>query len=375
MIDGYRTTSGPPTVRGPHESRHVSFQSQLRNSFDVDGRRRMTHLAIVTTSDVIGGHEMQLVHLARALSREQGVTLIVTSADARTFFAEQGLPVRFASFSKPGKIWRQWSAARSLATVLRPLITDADAILVSGGTVEACVAPARAVKLLRPRCPVTAYIPMYVDRALVFGKVGIAYNHLSRLFLDAIDAFITINRIQAHLIARHYRRPTHVIPNVITPVARPDADHGPRLIYVGRLDDQQKNVSGAIALLDHPDNPFGTLHVFGDGPDRALVEAHAANARHITVHCHGWIARDCLPAVLGRGDVLVMNSRWEGEPMIVRELAAAGIPAVAPDIPGFRGLLQRRSRFNDQQSLLTLLKRLHAERTTDQVRHAEGSSH
>jgi hypothetical protein len=61
--------------------------------------------------------------------------------------------------------------------------------------------------------------------------------------------------------------------------------------------------------------------------------------------------------------------------MIVRELAAAGIPAVAPDIPGFRGLLQRRSRFNDQQSLLTLLKRLHAERTTDQVRHAEGSSH
>lgn len=326
----------------------------------------MKHLAIVVTSELIGGHEMQLVHFARAMGAERAVTIIATSPVAERFFAERGFDVRLASFSVTGKIWRQWHAARRLAAVLQPLVADRDAFLVSGGTIEACVAPARALKLLRPDEPVTAYLPMFVDRSVQFGMVGSAYNCASRLFTGAIDRFVTINRIQARLIAHRYRRPVRVVRNSITPFAPPMADHGARLIFVGRLDDGQKNVSGAIRWLDHPDNPFRALHIFGDGPDRAAIEIQAQATKHLAVTLHGWASHDRLARELGRQDVLVMNSRWEGEPMIVRELAAAGIPSVGTDIPGFRGLLPRSRRFTDQRGLLDILKGLHAVRASGQ---------
>ncbi|HEX8553566.1 MAG TPA: glycosyltransferase [Sphingomonas sp.] len=317
-------------------------------------------LAIVVTSDLIGGHEMQLARLVRTMSETRTITLVTTSRMAEQFFKNQGLEVRLASFSRPGKIWQQWHAGRALAAVLAPVVADDNAVMVSGGTVEACVAPARALKILRPDRPVTAYIPMYVDRAIAWGLVGSVYNRASRLFIGAIDAFITINRIQARLIAHRYRRPVRVIANTVTPLPPPTADHGPRLIVVGRLDDGQKNVSGAIDLLDHPGNPFADLHIFGDGPDRAAIEARGRAARHLAVAFHGWTPHDRLAGALGRRDVLVMNSRWEGEPMIVRELAAAGIPAVVTNIPGFRGLVRRPRRYTSQDELLAILRGLHA---------------
>jgi glycosyltransferase involved in cell wall biosynthesis len=322
-----------------------------------EGRGR---LAIVVTSDLIGGHEMQLARVARTMGETRAVTLVATSRVAERYFRDQGLDVRLAPFSRPGKIWRQWQAGRALAAVLAPVVADDDAVMVSGGTVEACVAPARALKILRPDRPVTAYIPMYIDRAIAWGPVGSVYNRASRVFIGAIDVFITINRIQARLIAHHYRRPVRVIANTVTPLPTPVADHGPRLIVVGRLDDGQKNVSGAIDLLDHPGNPFAELHVFGDGPDRAAIEARGRAARHLAVAFHGWTSHDRLADALGRRDVLVMNSRWEGEPMIVRELAAAGIPAVVTNIPGFRGLVRRSRRYTDQRELLAILQGLHA---------------
>lgn len=323
-----------------------------------------SRLAIIVTSDVIGGHEMQLVHLARAMANDHAVTLVVTSPIAEQFFARHGFDVRLARFVSPGKIWRQWHAARRLKDVLEPTVSDCDAFMVSGGSIEACVAPARALKLLRPEASISAYIPMYIDRSIVFGAIGVVYNFASNIFIGSIDQFITINRIQARMIARHYGRPVRVIRNVITPIAAPAADHGPRLIFVGRLDDHQKNLRGAITLLDHPDNPFDTLHLYGSGPDQAAIEAHARSARHLSVVFHGWASHERLSRELGRGDILLMNSRFEGEPMIVRELAAAGIPTVGTDIPGFRGILPRRLRFRDQPGLLAILRRLHAERIT-----------
>ncbi len=325
------------------------------------GRR----LAIVTTSEVVGGHEFQLVHLANALRAQGPVTIIATEPVPEQFFRDQGLDVRLVAFSKPGKIWRQWRNGRKLAIKLAPVLADFDSTMVSGGTIEACVAPARALQILRPGMPVTAYIPMHIDRIVSHGVIGIGYNYAIRLFTQDITRFITINRIQARLISRHYRRPVDVMRNVITPIAPPTADHGPRLVYIGRLDDGQKNVSGAIALLDHPDNPFRALHIFGDGPDRYVIEAQAERARHLTVVFHGWASHERLARELGRRDLLVMNSRWEGEPLIVRELAAAGIGAVATDIPGFRGLLPRTSRFKDQAELLAILKRRYAQRMAD----------
>ncbi|WP_169924246.1 glycosyltransferase [Sphingomonas adhaesiva] len=278
---------------------------------------------------------------------------------AQRFFVDQGFTVRYVPFDCQGKIWRQWQASRKLSATLCPEIVDCAEVIVSGGTIEACVAPARAVKLGRADLKITAYLPMYVDRARAFGLVGRIYNCASRAFVTAIDSFVTINRVQARLIRRHYRRPVSVVRNVIEPVAPPSSNHGPRLIYVGRLDNGQKDVTGLIDLLDDPRNPYRELHIFGDGPDRPAVEARAAEAQHVDVVFHGWVPRQRLGPRLGRRDLLVMNSRWEGEPMIVREMKAAGIPAIGTNIDGFRGILPRTQRFADRRELLDLLNDHH----------------
>ena len=321
--------------------------------------------AIVTTSDTIGGHEMQLVHLARATGGLDDTVLVAMSEASAQYFSEAGFDVRLAPFYVQGKIWSQWLAARRLGEVLRPHVEGVAEVIVSGGTIEACVAPARALKLLAPDRAVTAYVPMYIDRTATYGPLGAVYNPGVLAFIGAIDRFITINRIQARLLARNYRRPVRVLRNTITPLPVPTEDFGQRLIMIGRLDDRQKNVTGAIDLLDDPGNPFATLHLFGDGPDRTLVEARGRQARHIEVVLHGWASHARIAAELGRGDVLVMNSRWEGEPMIVRELATTGIPVVGNNIAGLRGVVPRRLRFNDRSELLAILRRLHAEREPD----------
>lgn len=325
-------------------------------------------LAIIVNSELVGGHEMQLVHLARAMERDGPVALIASSAAGEKFFSEHGFIVRFVPFSRSGKIWRQWYAASAFSAKLAPAIADCAEVMVSGGTIEACVAPARAVKLLRPDSVVTAYLPMYIDRARIFGFIGRVYNCASRAFVTAIDHFITVNRIQARLIAHCYKRPVSVARNVIDPIEVPMNDLGPRLIFVGRLDDGQKDVSGLISLLDHHENPYDTLHIFGDGPDRAVVENAANSARRINVVFHGWMARRQLAFQLGKRDLLILNSRWEGEPMIVRELKAAGIQAIGSDIYGLRGLLPRTHRFANRAQLLALLKQRHRDATGGLVR-------
>lgn len=318
-------------------------------------------LAVIVTSDVIGGHEMQLVQLLPVLRADRNAVIFTTCEATAVYFDGKGFDVRRIIFPLKGKIWQQWHAGRSLSKKLKPLVRDCDDFLVSGGTIEACVAPGRALKLLRPKTCVTAYIPMYIDRSMVFGSVGVVYNCLSRMFIGSIDRFITINRIQARLITRNYARPVRVIRNVIAGMTALSLDHGPRLIFVGRLDDLQKDVTGLISLLDHEENPFRALHIYGDGPDAADIRRHALSARWIAIFFHGWASHDRLSNELGKRDVLIMNSRWEGEPMIVGELAACGIQTVARDVPGFRGLLLRRSRFNSQIGLLAILQRVHAE--------------
>lgn len=326
------------------------------------------NVTVIVSAGTVGGHEIQLVELLKGWQSSRNLTVIVLTEAVYKLFCDSFDTVVLVEYSKIGKIWSQWLSAPQLASALRPHLPPGDEIVVSGGSIEACVSPARAIKLLRPDAMVTAYLPMYIDRSQHNRWVGGLYNILSKAFVGAIDRFITINRVQALLIGRHYGKPVSVIRNRINPFHRPATDHGARLIYVGRLDDQQKGVSELVGLLDDPANPFAELHIFGDGPDRAATEQAIARCTTLSVTMHGWMGHDDIQARLGARDLLVMNSRWEGEPMIVRELKAAGIDAVVTEIPGFRGILPRTRRYSTKAELLAILTREHRRLTIEDNR-------
>jgi glycosyltransferase involved in cell wall biosynthesis len=73
--------------------------------------------------------------------------------------------------------------------------------------------------------------------------------------------------------------------------------------------------------------------VAGDGPLAGTLAAElAGRADPVPVRLLG--ARDDVADLLAAADVLVMPSRWEGQPLAVQEALRAGLPVVATDVGG-----------------------------------------
>ncbi|WP_333573861.1 glycosyltransferase [Sphingomonas sp.] len=120
--------------------------------------------------------------------------------------------------------------------------------------------------------------------------------------------------------------------------------HGPRpagprrFVAIGRLV-AQKHFALMLRAFARAVQPGETLTIFGDGAERAALEALAA-ALGIAdrVRFAGHVAD--APARLGDYDVLLMSSRYEGVPAVVIEALAAGLAVVSTDCgAGLRSLL------------------------------------
>lgn len=131
------------------------------------------------------------------------------------------------------------------------------------------------------------------------------------------------------------QRLTEVIPN---PCRSPewdtrnsrdeDADRQ-RIVAVGRLTEQKgfDILVEAFALIADK-YPNWTLTIYGEGPDRDLIEAE--------ISAQGLHDRVCLPGItetpgswIADAAVFVLSSRYEGFPNVLVEAMAAGLPVVA----------------------------------------------
>lgn len=324
------------------------------------------YILVVVCGGVVGGHEIQLRTILQDLCGMRDDVLVLCQTEVtRAYFSSLPCDVRKVQFGIAGKVWHQWRAAPSTATELAAFFLDAKSILVSGGTIEACIGAARAAKLSQPDTKLVAYIPMYIDRSLSHGLVGTIYDLMVDRMGRVVDAYMTINRVQASLLRRHYRRPIKVVENAIQVVRAPVMSKGRRLVFLGRFDDGQKGLVDLIGMLDQPDNPYPELILIGDGPDKGAIAARAAATQHVNVRFESWMSVAEVDDFLGTDDCLVMNSRWEGEPLVVREFTARGLPCIARDIAGMRGVTKRNLRFADGPSLIAILKKLDAAPSKD----------
>lgn len=317
-------------------------------------------ILVIISGDVIGGHEIQLKAILLDMTIQfDNIVILCTSTITREYFLDLGCPVHIVNFRLEGKIWKQWMNASEIVPVLKFHVLNADICFISGGTIEACIASARAAKIISPQKKVIAYIPMYIDRSLSHGLIGSIYNLLTNRMAKIIDEFVTINRIQAYFLKKYFKRPIHLLENSIKNVRSPVDSKGKRLIYLGRFDDGQKGISELIRILDQENNPYKSLILIGDGPDKEKISAIALATKFIQVQIEGWMSTDEVDTFLGIDDCLIMNSSWEGEPLVVREFSSRGLPCVVRNIDGMRGVTHRFMRFDTSEQLVKILEKLH----------------
>ncbi len=108
------------------------------------------------------------------------------------------------------------------------------------------------------------------------------------------------------------------------------------LLAVGRLT-RQKGIDVLVrALVLLPK----TVHavILGVGEEEESLRALAKDLG-VESQMHLVGIRHDIPAVLKGADCLVMPSRWEGEPIVLLEALAAGVPVVGSDIPPLRKVI------------------------------------
>lgn len=161
---------------------------------------------------------------------------------------------------------------------------------------------------------------------------------------DLLDAVVVTNRLSGALAQdlagmdpeRVLYAPYGVaMPAEARPSPPPPVDEPGllELVWVGRLENEQKRVGDLPAILEALDRsgvPF-RLTIAGDGPERQNLEQALSPWRERgAVRLTGAISRACLQReVYGPGRILLITSAWETGPIVAWEAMAAGMAVVS----------------------------------------------
>ena len=177
---------------------------------------------------------------------------------------------------------------------------------------------------------------------------GVIYQTLERLTARRADAVLCVSADLADRMRRAGGRDVALAVVPAPPAAAPSAEDigqaradigaagRPVVLAVGRLAPQKRFdvLIDAVARLRGRD-PAPRLVIAGEGPLAGQLAAQSG-AAGLDTRFLG--ARADVPALLAAADVVVVPSRWEGQPLIIQETLQAGRPLVASRVGGIPAL-------------------------------------
>lgn len=113
-----------------------------------------------------------------------------------------------------------------------------------------------------------------------------------------------------------------------------------RVLVAGHLRDEKDSLRAAMAARDLPAGSRVRIVNVGRAHNKDWVDAAQAEVRtNPRFEWHGEIAHWRVRKLMAASHVMVMSSVMEGGANVVSEACVAGLPVIASDIPGNRGLL------------------------------------
>jgi glycosyltransferase involved in cell wall biosynthesis len=296
-------------------------------------------ILLATPSMNMGGNERIVIALARGLAaRDHEVTV----------------------FGPSGALERELMDVQLDRIMLRERGRSPTGFLWAGGRLTAALIRRRpdVVHAINPKMTAVAILAARISRArpvivATFGNCPPAELPRAARILDRADATCAeSSELGRELIGvgLHPGRLRIVPPGVpaIAPLgenARSALDAelglgaGPVALVVGRLVEQKNHhrmLESAAQVARRI--PAVRFLVAGDGPLRGTLERRAAELG--LAHCVTFLGnRRDVPSLLGRSDVTVFSSDWEGLSVAALEALAAGTPVVTTPAQGMRELL------------------------------------
>ena len=248
-------------------------------------------------------------------------------------------------FVTPPRRWpgiAHWETLWMVATLPRAVRTIRPDVLFCAGNTYAFVAVMLKLILGRHCPPIVAKISNNLDRTDASWFYRVFYRLWLRIQGLAIDHFVGMEKpMRAEIVQCVGVSPARVaiIPDPalsetqITALRRdvppPRTDSGHRFVTVARLA-PQKNLALMLRGFARGAAPADTLTIFGDGPERAMLEALAAELGMADrIAFRGYVANPA--GHLSRYDTLLLSSHYEGVPAVILEALAANIGIIATD--------------------------------------------
>ena len=300
---------------------------------------------IGTTAGGTGRHVAMLAE--GCAGRGLTVSAFGPETTRRLFPAAAFTAVDIAERPRPARDAAAVLRLRRLLAYCAPDVVHAHGVRAGAAAVLGLTGAARG---RRPALQVTVH-----NTAPSAAMSGAVYLALERLIARRADAVLCVSADLADRMRRAGARDVTltVVPAPAAP--RPSAEavgkaraemaasERPIVLAVGRLARQKGFdvlLEAMICLQDR--DPVPLLVIAGDGPMAGQLAARS-RAAGADVRLLG--SRADIPALLGAADVVVVPSRWEGQPLIVQEVLRAGRPLVAsrvggiPDLTGEAGAL------------------------------------
>ena len=183
------------------------------------------------------------------------------------------------------------------------------------------------------------YLNMY-KRVRFFKKAPLIRQLFQGFLMQVIrrsTAVFALDRETMEDYAAYNSRVIHVGNSIVCHPwkERPLPGEPVRLLYAGRLS-AVKNVGPIIEAAVGWEKDC-TLDILGDGEEREMLEEKAHGSERIRFR--GAVTPDEVQKVMGEADMLVMNSTFEGIPMIILEAVSTGLPVVTTDVGGIKEVL------------------------------------
>lgn len=173
-------------------------------------------------------------------------------------------------------------------------------------------------------------------------KIKLAFiTWIERLTYRAAKLIIHTTQQDADFIHYQYgidRKKIHIIANPIdTELFKPmdiKKENG-SICFVGRFE-PQKNL---LMLIEAMEGTNATLVLYGDGSLEQTLKERAQRL-NVNVEFRGRITNEQLPTAMNTCEIFILPSLYEGNPKVLLEAMACGLPVIGTDVEGIRNIIK-----------------------------------